>query len=440
MPLSAPSLNCVASGLIDPLCQGVTNVGSSIVSSSASSVFDSMATWVGNGSAWLLGQVGSILSSSTTVNLNAPWFLARYHAAEAILGVVALPLLIATAIQALIQQRPSLLLRAAFIQLPLAMILAGAAVELATMVLAITDELSNALSATAPGAVQSMMTSIASVILDSGAASGSAAPAFIGLLGAVVVAIAAMTLWVELVIRAAAIYVAVAFLPLVLVAMIWPALGSWSRRLGETLLALILSKLVVVAVLEMAVGALGNETNQGFATIVTGIGLLTLAAFAPFSLLRLLPMFESSAALALEGLRQRSTQAVLHGVPRQLGSAALGFATKTPPLGSALRPSKLSTSPGPSSSIGEQRPEDPMAGSAIANSGPPGPVPIVPGSAGAASSMSDPAKPVSPWSPKLSDRDRQEMVQREPSLVVDRDELGPIIRPRSEAQGGRRGT
>ena len=67
------------------------------------------------------------------------------------------------------------------------------------------------------------------------------------LLVSLLIAVAAFVLWLELLIRAAAVYVAVLFLPLALATLVWPAVSHWCRRLVETLAALILSKFVIVA-------------------------------------------------------------------------------------------------------------------------------------------------------------------------------------------------
>ena len=99
---------------------------------------------------------------------------------------------------------------------------------------------------------------------------------------------AALVLWLELVVRAAAVSVAVLFLPLALAALVWPAVAHWCRRLADTLVALVLSKLVVAAVLSLAAGALagglgrrGGGSGGGFAAVVTGIALLLIATWRP---------------------------------------------------------------------------------------------------------------------------------------------------------------
>ena len=74
----------------------------------------------------------------------------------------------------------------------------------------------------------------------------------------------------------------------------WPAISHWCRRLVETVVALVLSKFVIVAVLSLAVGALGAGDGSVSAGSAGG-ALLLLAAFAPFTLLRLVPMVEVGA-------------------------------------------------------------------------------------------------------------------------------------------------
>jgi hypothetical protein len=122
-------------------------------------------------------------------------------------------------------------------------------------------------------------------------------------------------LWIELVIREAAIYVAAVFLPLSFVAMIWEAAGHAVRRLAELLLAAILSKLAIVAILVMATGALvsldvgtsatipgdpgivtaPSSSSHFFGQLVVGMAILILAALSPGALLRLLPAVEAHA-------------------------------------------------------------------------------------------------------------------------------------------------
>ena len=62
---------------------------------------------------------------------------------------------------------------------------------------------------------------------------GSPLPGFLLFLGALFTALATFVVWLELIMREAAIYVAVAFLPLCFAAMVWERTAHWCRRLVE---------------------------------------------------------------------------------------------------------------------------------------------------------------------------------------------------------------
>ena len=124
-----------------------------------------------------------------------------------------------------------------------------------------------------------------------GQPAGLGLAAFGGFLVVLSAAVVAFVLWLELAVRSAAIAAASLFLPLALVGLAWPATSHWARRLGETLAALVLSKLVIAAVLALAAGLL--VSSSGVAGVVEGVALLAVAAFAPFALLKLVPVVEA---------------------------------------------------------------------------------------------------------------------------------------------------
>ena len=121
---------------------------------------------------------------------------------------------------------------------------------------------------------------------------GAAALAF---LVAFVATIAGLLVWLELIVREAAIYIAVLFFPVGLAAGIWPALRNWVRRLSMLLLMFVMLRPVVVIVLALA----GSVTAEGLSfgggsiphsvgTILAGVVIFALAAFTPWSLMFLL--------------------------------------------------------------------------------------------------------------------------------------------------------
>jgi type IV secretion system protein TrbL len=119
----------------------------------------------------------------------------------------------------------------------------------------------------------------------------------------------AFAVWIELAVRSGAVAVATLFLPLALAGSAFPATALWPRRLGETLAALVLSKLVIVAVLALAVGMV-TDPRGGVSALVEGLVLFALSAIAPFALARLLPMVEAGAVAHLDGLGRRTVHSV----------------------------------------------------------------------------------------------------------------------------------
>jgi hypothetical protein len=281
------------------------------------SVLDAVSSWVTSGAAWLLGQVGGVLSTTTAIDLGAPWFRAHYATMAGLAGVVIVPLLLAGVVQALYRQNAGMLLRSVLIHVPLAVLLTAVAISLVQVGLAVTDSLSSAVAqGSGLDAGHFLGTVTAALAPGQAAAQPGGIPTFVLFLGGVVVVVGAVLVWLELLLRSAAVYVAVLFLPLALAGLAWPAISHWARRLVDTLAALVLSKLVIVAVLSLAAGALAAGTGStpagatgagaGFASVLAGAALLLLAACAPWSLFRLLPFLEAGAVGHLEGLTQRA--------------------------------------------------------------------------------------------------------------------------------------
>jgi hypothetical protein len=133
------------------------------------------------------------------------------------------------------------------------------------------------------------------------------------LLASAAAIVAGLLVWIELLLREAAIYAALLFFPLALAGLAWEPSRRWARRLAETLAALIFSKFVIAAVLSLALGGLGNA--DGATAVLAGAGLLFVAALAPFVLMRIIGVLEVGAAAGhLEGVRSRGTHnAVYYG-------------------------------------------------------------------------------------------------------------------------------
>jgi hypothetical protein len=311
----APGLH--GASLVSGLLGGATaGLASAIASDVVKALLSGVTSFVAEGGASLLRLLGQMLSSSTTPVLAGPT-VTREIAVMALFGaVLVVPLLFLALIQSIVAQDLSLLLRAALLRLPLAILVTAIAVQLVELGLALTDTISRALAATAGAPLGDLLSqlslslgSLATHGLFAGAGAASAVlSGFAALQLALLAAGVAFLLFLELALRAAAISAATLFLPLALAGLVWSATAHWARRLAETILALVLSKLVIVGVLALAAATLSNDS--GVPGAVQGIALLVIAALSPFLLLRLIPFIEAGAVGHLEGAGRRPVRAV----------------------------------------------------------------------------------------------------------------------------------
>jgi hypothetical protein len=270
--------------------------GAGTVAATASTALGlaAIGTWVVGGAAAVLHQAAAALGAVTTPQLESTWFSATYWRMAAIAALLTLPFLFAATVQAALRSDVALLARAAFGYLPLAMLGVAIAAPLTALVLSATDEMSAFVAAASNHSEASFLGQAAT-----GLASASLVDQdpFLGFFVALITVAATVALWIELLVRAAAVDVIVLMLPLFFAAMVWPARRVWAVRAVETLIALILAKFTIVAVLSLGGAALGHATS-GPAAVLTGAVLITLATLSPWALLRVLPMHEVAAAAA----------------------------------------------------------------------------------------------------------------------------------------------
>jgi hypothetical protein len=287
--------------IVGNVCDAVSGAVSKVAAEAGEFVMRGVTAWVTNAAVWVTGKVGELIEKTSSPDLTASWFEGQYGAMVGVAGGLALLMLMLAVIQSVMRQDIGLLIRAAFGYLPMAFILAGVAMAGAGLLVAITDDMSSALVSSL-GTEQSdnVLQAVGDAYKDA-LDEESGIPLFGVFLGAIILAIGAFVLWLEMIIRDAAIYVCVFFLPLTFVAMVWPATSRWARRLVELLIAIILAKFVIVAILALATAAIANTgvvegDGNTFERMLAGSALLVLAAWSPFALLRMIPMMEVAAA------------------------------------------------------------------------------------------------------------------------------------------------
>ena len=310
---------CSAPLFLDQVCEAGSalsdkagDIVSAPIEAASGGVVDVITSWVADGAQWLLGKVVNFIDDSTSPDLTAAWFQERYRFMVGLAALVLLPILLIASIRAVMNQDLSQLLRSFFVYLPVAILGTFVAIFLTHALLAATDQMSAAVAEGIGGDVSEIFDSVQQGLSSAGAANPSA-PSFAVFFAAVFLALGAFFVWLELLIRSAAVTVSVFFLPLMLAGLVWPATARWTRRLVETLVALILSKFVIVAVISLATAALANPGGGGFGSVMAGAALMLMAAFSPMALLKLMPIAEGAAISHLEGVGRKPIEAARPG-------------------------------------------------------------------------------------------------------------------------------
>jgi hypothetical protein len=278
----------------------VTGAASNIVSAAGDSALRSFTSAVSSAGNWFLQKVGALINGTTSPNVvNARWFGSQYRVMLALAVLIALPVLLVSVAQAIVRVDAMQAIRSAFVYLPIAAIFSAVAPAIVQLLIDSSDWMSTAISHNATASAQRFMTDTGSWLGAVGAGTiNPAVPVFGVLLGAIVVVLGAFSIWLELLLRSAAIYIAVLFLPLGFAAMVWPAGWRWCRRLIEFLIAIVFAKVFIVAIIDMAAAGLAAGGLASFEGVLAGGALLLMAAFTPIALLRLIPLAEAAVVTA----------------------------------------------------------------------------------------------------------------------------------------------
>ena len=328
------SLVCAAGDLGSAAAGLVGDVAQAGAGAAADAVMGGVVSWAAGGAAWLLRGIGRQVERSTRPSLGSAWFEERYAGMRQLaIGLSLLFLLIAVG-QAALAHDLRLLARACLVALPAALLLMFAAVTLVEIALAVTDELALAAVRGTGGNVRSAFADLARVLLPT-AITGNPLPGFLLFLAALLTALLSLLVWLELVLREAAVYLAVAFLPLALSALVWARTAHWARRLAEWLAAIILAKVTIAVAFSLAGAMLGHGRggSGGLSALLAGCAVLVLAAASPWVLLRLIP-FTSGAAGSLHrgdirgAVRQAPGATVATRAARQAGLGGASSAVR----------------------------------------------------------------------------------------------------------------
>ncbi|MFN8183791.1 MAG: conjugal transfer protein TrbL [Candidatus Nanopelagicales bacterium] len=274
--------------MISTVCDTAGEAAASLVSAP----FDWLAQAMGGAAGWLFEAVWSVFDTTTLVDVQRPGFVSVFNLVFGIAVFVMLLFFALQLITGMIRRDPTALTRAA-LGLGKSVLGSFVVITLVALLLEITDQLCVGIIQAAGETTETMGDKIAALVLAlsglSIAAPGVGAIIMIFLAGLAIAS--AAIVWLSLLIRKSLLLVAVALAPLAFSGSSWDAARGWVGKWAMFVIALILSKLVLVVIFLVAITQVAAPIDVDLASVsdpLSGIVLMALAGFAPYLTYRFL--------------------------------------------------------------------------------------------------------------------------------------------------------
>nr|WP_300149140.1 conjugal transfer protein TrbL [Propionicimonas sp.] len=274
--------------MISTVCETAGEAAASLVSAP----FDWLAQAMGGAAGWLFEAVWSVFDTTTLVDVQRLGFVSVFNLVFGIAVFVMLLFFALQLITGMIRRDPTALTRAA-LGLGKSVLGSFVVITLVALLLEITDQLCVGIIQAAGETTETMGDKIAALVLAlsglSIAAPGVGAIIMIFLAGLAIAS--AAIVWLSLLIRKSLLLVAVALAPLAFSGSSWDAARGWVGKWAMFVIALILSKLVLVVIFLVAITQVAAPIDLDLASVsdpLSGIVLMALAGFAPYLTYRFL--------------------------------------------------------------------------------------------------------------------------------------------------------
>lgn len=267
----------------------IANVCTTVGEGAASLVaapFDWLANAIGQAAKWMFEGVWAVFDSTTLVDVASPGYVAVYNILFGVAIFVMLIFFCLQLITGLIRRDPTALSKAA---LGLAKSVLGS-----FLVLTLTGTALEVVDQLCIGIVQVTGTTMAEMggkigVLAAGLTAINLAAPGVGPIVTIFLAglaiSAAAIVWFSLLIRKTLLLVAIVMAPIALSGASWEATRGWFGKWASFVLALIVSKLVIVVVFLVATAQVSAPIDFDLVSIsqpISGIVLMFVAAFAPY--------------------------------------------------------------------------------------------------------------------------------------------------------------
>ncbi len=353
---------------ISYVCEKVGEGAAALVSAP----FDWLASAMGGAAGWLFEKVWALFDSTTMVDLTNPGYQKVYALLFGVASVVMLGFFCLQLITALVRHEPGALARAATGL--------GKSVLGSFLVLTVTGLLLGAVDQVCVGIVQATgdtmdtMGSRIAVLAVGLTAINITAPgvgAIVTIFLAGLAISAALVVWFSLLVRKALLLVAVVFGPFALAGASWDTTRGWFGKWASFVVAMAVSKLVLVVVLLVGVSLAASPLEPDLQSVsepVTGVVLMLIAAFAPYMCYKLIA-FMGADMYQVMSAEQEAKQALNRPLPIRAPAAnpARILDTDGGGGGGGSTPPPPSATPAPTT--GAPASPDGGGGSAAASSG-----------------------------------------------------------------------
>lgn len=300
--------------VIANVCDAVGEGAATLVSAP----FDWLAATMGQAAGWLIEAMWTVFDSTTLVDVQSQGYLDVYNLLFGIGVFIVLLFFCFQLILGLIRREAAALSRAA-LGAGKAVIGSFVVITLTATALEIVDQLSIGIVQAAGETTETMGDKIA--LLTAGlttiniAAPGVGAIITIFLAGLMICAVAIV--WFSLLIRKALLLVAIVLAPIAFAGATWDVTRGWIGKWVAFVVALIMSKLVLVVVFLIAITQVSTPIEADLSSVtepISGIVLLFIAAFAPYMVYRFISFLGFDLYQAM-GSEQEAKNAVNRPVP-----------------------------------------------------------------------------------------------------------------------------
>lgn len=273
-----------------PVISSVCDVAGEAAATVVAAPFDWLAQAMGGAAGWLIEAMWAVFDTTTLVDVRADGFTSVYNLIFGIGVFLVLVFFCLQLITGLVRRDPTALSRAA---LGAAKSVLGAfvVVTLTALALEIVDQLCIGIIQASGETTETMGDKI--ILLAAGltginiAAPGVGAIVTIFLAGLMIAAV--FIVWFSLLIRKALLLVGVVLAPIAFAGASWDATKGWIGKWAAFVIALIVSKLVLVVIFLLAITQIATPIEADITAVtepITGIVLMGIAAFAPYMVYR----------------------------------------------------------------------------------------------------------------------------------------------------------